>query len=297
MTTGARQWQLSDGKSLRLRFIGFVNDGKSATFKSSDSASFIKPLSVFTKEEQAVFDSLKSGSLKLVDTPGLCLNPNFPTGKLDPEARENGRYWYGETRFWENAGGKRVKARLVSLTDEDVSVVVEDSVARISLAVLSAPDLAYLDQVKRGKAVFFADRVMLTTSSWENSRLFRFMISGEHYAALAEGKGDFETALASALRHVGSKLKKGDWELERFSEVEISAPVHPRIGNVIVSNRTRKPCCYEAKFILTKNAEKEARNLWPWNMSPPSWQPLPQLSICVLADGEIPAAELQPTSR
>ena len=187
--------------------------------------------------------------------------------------------------------GKRITARLICLTDEDVSLLIGDSVSRVPLANLSAPDLAYLDRLKLGQADLFAGQVMLNSPSWENYPDFRFTITGEHYAALAKRGGDFEGALASALRHVGSKLKTGDWELESFSEVPENAPVHPRSDQPHSGALTKRPYSYVARFALAKKAEKEARRHWPLNISPPSWPSTPGLFVCVLADGEIASVE------
>ena len=227
LLTGSRQWRMMDGSTRRLRFIEFTDQGKSGVFQPPVGPSENKLLGAFAKEEQEIFAALKNGTHKIVAIPGLCLNPDFPSGKLERGAMMEGDYWYGETRSWVNTAGKRVTARLICLTDEDVSLIVGDSVARVPLANLSAPDLTYLARLKLGQADLFAGQVMLNSPSWENSPDFRFAITGEHYAALAKRKGDFEGALASALRHVGSKLKKGDWELESFSEIPLDAPVHP----------------------------------------------------------------------
>ena len=107
---------MMDGSTRRLRFIEFTDQGKSGVFRPPVGQSENKLLDAFAKEEQEIFAALKNGTHKIVTIAGLCLNPDFPTGKLERLERRammDGLYWYGETRSWANTAGKRKRPKII----------------------------------------------------------------------------------------------------------------------------------------------------------------------------------------
>jgi hypothetical protein len=283
--TGARTWRMADGSAQRLRFVGFTRNEQFANFQYGT-----KPLSAFSTEDQAVFAALKNGSLKLTTTPGLCMHPNFPNGKLDPRMTGDSP-WTGETRTWQNISGKRIVARLVCLTDEDVSLLIGDSVGRVPLKDLVPADLAYLERLKGDVERNFAAKVEIGGGGWDGGPYYTISISGEKYASLAKQGSHYEEALAAVLRHVSSKLDREKWELDSFTEARTRPPGGPHSPGTLPGTPEESPYCYTAEIFLKKSAEEEARRKWPLTTSPPSWRGEPMLRIHLMADGEIIPAE------
>ncbi len=291
--TGARTWRMADGSTKRLRFTGFMKNGDFGYFQTGNAAPGGKPLSAFAAEEQRFFAEFRNGRFKLVSTPGLCMNPEFPNGKLPDWMKEDPQFWSGETRTWENSHGKRVEARLVCLTDEDVSLMTGENVGRVAMNDLSAADLKYIVSLKGGIERTYSEKVTLNNYGWDGGNSFKIAITGEQYAALAKRGSQFETALAAAIRHVSSKLNPDKWELASFSETRAPIPggTHSFDTKPAAPELEESPYLYVAEFYLKKSAETESRQIWPLVTTPKSWPGEPMLRICVMADGSIPEVE------
>jgi hypothetical protein len=293
IVTGSRTWRMADGTTKRLRFTGFTKDERYGLFQSGNSAPGGKALDDFAAEEQAVFAAFRNGKLKLLSTPGLCMNPNFPNGKLPGWMKEDPQFWLGETRTWENTSGKRVEARLICLTDEDVSLLIGETVGRVSLKELGAADIAYLERLKGGGQRTYSDKVRIGGLSWDNGHAYTVSISGEKYAILSKRGSCFEEALEATLRHVSSKLDRSKWELASFSEERCLPPggTHSFDTQQADPDKEDRPFSYIAEFYIKKSAELESRRIWPLLTSPESWPGAPTLQIHVMADGFILEAE------
>jgi len=282
--TGARSWRMADGTVHRLRFTGFSKDGVYPLFQLPKGREAKSP-SAFAAEDRAVLDALKSGSLKLSTAPGLCMMPDFPNGPIDPDMLHF--QWLGETRTWENTNGKRVEARLICLTDEDVSLLIGGNVARVPLKNLGSSDLAYLERLKRGLEPCFPDRIAVVGYGWERGPSHSVYLSGEQYVRLVKRGGDFEKAFAAVIRYVSSQLDSELWELVSFSES--LAPAAPE-SNSILSSPAKiegRPYMYVGEFFLKKKGELKSRSQWPLNISPRSWPGTPTLRIYATATGDI----------
>lgn len=291
--TGARTWRMANGSTKRLRFECFTKHEGVAEFQSGGEASRPLKLKDFADEEQAVFAALKDGRLKLTSTPGLSLHANFPTGK-NVLGLEHSELWLGETRKWENSQGKIVEARLISLTDEDVSLLIGDMVSRVPFRVLSPPDMDYIQELKAGRRRTYPDRVKMFGNRYEGGEPYAISISGEKYADLAERGSNFEVALEAAFLHVKSmlvahKLDAKSLELGSFTE-EMSWPPQEITSYFAIKAIPKdgiKPHIYEAEFYIKQSAVAKTRRIWPLQMTPLSWPGAPMLHIYVAADGSI----------
>jgi hypothetical protein len=291
--TGARSWKMADGSTQRLRFTGFFPKNPNfASFQRGNAAPGGKPLSAFAPQEQAVFAALRDGSLVLTKTPGLCMNPDFPSGKLDPRMTGDSP-WTGETRTWTSTNGKSITARLVCLTDEDVSLLINDTVSRVPLMSLMPDDLAYLERLKGGGARSFVDSVEIHREGWDKGHTYTVSISGERYVALAKQGSRFEEALKAALSHVSSKLDSSKWDLVSFSEELCSPPRETPSFDTqrAAPDKEETPFFYTAFLFLEPSAEAESRRIWPLLTSPKAWPGAPSLQIHLMADGSILEAE------
>lgn len=296
IVTGARAWRMADGTTKRMRFTGFTGFTKNENygqFQSGNAAPGGKAFKDFAAEEQAVFSAFRSGKLKLLSTPGLCMNPDFPTGKLPDWMKQDPQFWLGETRTWENSYGKRVEARLICLTDEDVSLLIGENVSRVPLKELSAADITYLHQLKTGGQRTYSDKVNIGHISWDGGETYTVAVSGEKYAALSKQGSKFEESLEAALRHVGSKQERNKLELESFTETLWPPPngTHAFDTQKAVPQKEERPYLYVAEFFIKKSAEAETRRIWPLQTTPKSWRGPPVLLIYVTADGSILEAE------
>ncbi|HEY8962332.1 MAG TPA: hypothetical protein VIM57_09015 [Luteolibacter sp.] len=244
-----------------------------------------KWLNAFAAEEQPTLAALKKGSVKLATIPGFWLRPDFPTGKVDPARLDF--LMLGETRTWENTNGKRIEAKLISLTDEDVSLLIGDNVARVPLKNLGSTDLAYLERLKRGKEPCYRDKVDISNYGWENNPSHRVRLSGEQCARLAKQGSGFEKALAAAIQYAGSKLDADQWELRSFSESLVPRPAGERATRSAPATTEDQLYYYVAEFDLKKKGELKARTQWPLNVSPKSWRGAPTLRIYATANGDI----------
>jgi hypothetical protein len=293
IVTGARTWRMADGSTKRLRFTGFAKHEQYGLFQSGNAAPGGKAFKDFSAEEQPVFAAFRSGKLKLASTPGLCMNPDFPTGKIPGWMKEDPQFWMGETRTWENSSGRRVEARLVCLTDEDASLLIGEMVSRVPLKELSDGDIAYLQQLKGGGKRTYSDKVNIGHISWDGGDPYTVAISGEKYAALAKQGSNFEEALKAVFRHIGSKQAGDKLELESFTETLWPPPggTHSFDTQPAVPKNEQRPYLYVAEFSIKKSAEAGTRLIWPLQTTPKSWRGPPTLRIHVSADGSILEAE------
>lgn len=287
--TGSRKWRMADGSEQPLRLTRILKDNYGG-FQTA-TVNKVLSLDLFAKEEQEVFAAVKNGSVKLVTTPGLYMQLDFPTGKMDAGTRYDRGHWVGETRIWKNTDGKSLTSRLICLTDEHVFLLNGDSVGRVPLTGLGPDDQAYIERLKRGEARMFPDRVQILQYGWDGGPSHRARLEGERYAALAEKAGNFEVALAGAMRHVSSKLDPSAFELLNFQEQRVHAPsaMHPPGRPHIIPHTS--PVYYTAEFLLNRRSLADARRHWPYNTSPSSWQGAPLLQIYLMADGEVVPAE------
>lgn len=293
IVTGARTWRMADGTTKRLRFTGFTKNENYGLFQSGNAAPGGKAFKDFAVEEQSAFAAFRSGRLTLVSTPGLCINPDFPTGKLPDWMKEDPQFWLGETRTWENSRGKRIEARLICLTDEDVSLLIGETVSRVPLRELSAADISYLLRLKVGGQRTYSDKVNIGHISWDGGEPYTVAISGEKYAALAKQGSNFEEALKAAIRHAKSKQEVSSLELESFTETLWPPPngTHSFDTQKAIPQNEERPYLYVAGFSIQKSAEAETRRIWPLQTTPRSWPGTPTLRIYVTADGSILDAE------
>lgn len=293
LVTGARTWRMTDGTTKRLRFTGFTKNEPYGLFQYGNAAPGGKALKDFAAEEQAVFAAFRSGKLKLVTTPGLCMNPDFPNGKLPGWMRETPQFWLGETRTWENSRGKRVEARLICLTDEDVSLLTGEMVSRVPLNELSSGDMAYLQQLKAGGQRTYSDKVNIGQMSWEGGEPHTVAISGEKYVALAKQGSNFEEALKAVFRHVKSKQEGNKLELVSFTESLWPLPsgTHSFDTQKAIPQNEKRPHLYVAEFFIQKSSESGTRFIWPLQTTPKSWPGQATLRIYATADGSILDAE------
>ncbi|RYD19636.1 MAG: hypothetical protein EOP88_18195 [Verrucomicrobiaceae bacterium] len=287
--TGSRKWRMADGTEQLMRLKRFLKETHGGFQRTAVDKVFA--LDLFSKEEQEVFTAVKKGSIKLVTTPGLNMNPDFPTGKVDSVTRYDHGYWVGELRNWTSTDGRRLSSRLICLTDEHVFLLNGDSVGRVPLTGLGPADLSYIERLKRGEARMYPDQVQIVQFGWGNGPSHRARVAGERYAALAEKGGNFELALAGAMRHVSSKLDGEDFELLTFEEQRVYAPsaMHPP-GRPRIEPHT-SPVYYTAEFLLTKKSLADARRHWPYSTTSPSWPGSAFLHIYLMADGEVVPAE------
>lgn len=283
--TGTRTWRMADGSALKLHITGFTKDGQIVVFETSHSTGS-KWLNAFAAEEQPTLAALKNGSVKLATIPGLWLRPDFPNGKVDADLLDS--LMLGETRTWENTSGKRIEAKLICLTDEDVSLLIGDKVARVPLKNLGSSDLAYLERLKRGKEPCYRDKVDILGYGWEGGPSHRVRLSGEQCARLAKQGSGFEKALAAALQCASSKLDADQWELHSFCEGLAHRPPGERGPSATTE---AQPYYYIAEFDLKKKGEIQARAQWPLNVSPKSWRGSPTLRIYATANGDILESE------
>jgi hypothetical protein len=167
-----------------------------------------------------------------------------------------------------------------------------DFTGRVRLDDLSPSDHAYLERIKRGEERLYANRLIWPQVTWEGADSLKIEISGEYAAALADKGSDFETALASILRHVGSKLERNEWEFESIMENESFDSDYPGFGG-----GNKHAFLYTATFRIEKRAEKKAQEYWPLAANPKNWQGPPGLMIHVWADGEIAKVEPDNSSK
>lgn len=293
IVTGSRTWRMADGTTQRLRFTGFTKNEQYGLFQYRNAAPGGKAFKDFSTEEQAVFAAFRSGKLKLVSTPGLCMNPDFPIGKLPGRMKEDPQFWLGEMRIWENSSGKRVEARLICLTDEDVSLLIGEMVSRVPLKELSDGDITYVQQLKNGGRRTYSDKVDIGGCSWDGGESHTVAISGEKYANLAKQGGNFEEALKAVFHHVGSKQMENKLELESFTETLCPPPsgTHSSDTNAAIPQKEERPYLYDAEFSIKKSSEAEMRRIWPLQISPKSWPGRPRLHIYATADGNVLEAQ------
>lgn len=292
VVTGSRKWRMADGSEQRLRLTGFFQKNVAYGRFSSSTSNTSFPLERFAKEEQEVFSAVKKGDLKLVTTSGLSMNPDFPVGKLTVETRRAYRYWLGESRTWEKTDGKRVESRLICLTDEDVSLLIGDTVGRVSLNDLAPADLDYIERLKRGEARVYPEYVQILQHGWGNAPSNRARLAGERYVGLVKQGSNFEAALAGAISHVSTKLERSKWNLVAFTEQKVHPPSEMYPPSINFGNTPEPtPFYYIAEFSLLKDGEEKSRAIWPYNTTPRSWRGSPMLQIYVMADGEIVPAE------
>ena len=278
--TGVRTWHMTDGKARRLRLIQLSPDGKFAYFHDGKSKGQIPPVAIdlLVPEERTLLEGLHAGTVTLCKVKGLSMLPNMPTGKV-PEIVET--LQAGETREWKHANGKSIQARLVNLTDDDVSLLVGETISLVALKDLSDADRKHLETVKGGNAALAsAGPIEVVNQGWDGSPSYSASVGAERFAELAELGSGFETVLDAVLKAAEEKLPEGKWEFLSLREYTCHRPHQ-------VKADAKLPLLYEASFILEPAGVRGAREAWPLTVTPDKWPGDPMLILHLTADGEI----------
>ncbi|MEK7951965.1 hypothetical protein [Luteolibacter soli] len=284
--TGVRTWHMTDGKSRRLKLIMLTPDGKHAYFSDGKNKGQIPAVAVesLVPEEREVLEGVHSGKVTLCKVEGLSMQLSWPTGKA-PEYLVG--LQAGEAREWKHVSGKAIQARLVNLTDDDVSLLVGETFSLVAIRDLSEADRQHLEKVKRGNVtVAFSGALELLNGGWDKGPSYSVSVSSERFAALGELGGDFQKALNASLKAAGEKLPEGKWKFISLSEYTCSRP------NFAAAD-AKLPMLYEATFALEGTGVRAARDAWPLTVTPVQWPGDPELILHVTADGEILKAQRQ----
>jgi len=287
LITGVRTWHMTDGKSRRLKLLQMSPDGKFAYFHDGKSKGQIPPVAIasLVPEERALLEGLHAGTVSLCKVDGLSMLPNMPTGKV-PGLVET--LQAGETREWKHVNGKSISARLVNLTDDDVSLLVGEAISLVAIRDLSDADRGYLEKLMRGNAATAsAAPVEVVNFGWDGGQRYSASIQAERFADLAEQGGGFQKALDAVLKAVGEKLPEGAWEFQSLREYTCHRPNH-------VKPDARLPLLYQASIRLEPAGVRAAKEVWPLTISPDGWPGDPTLLLHLTADGEILKAERYP---
>ena len=278
--TGVRTWHMTDGKSRRLKLLQMSPDGNFAYFHDGKSKGQIPPVAInsLVPEERALLEGLHAGTVKLCKVEGLSMQLNMPTGKV-PELIEG--LHAGETREWKHVNGKSIPARLVNLTDDDVSLLVGETVSLVAIRDLSEADRDYLDKLKGGKTpTASAAPLEVINHGWDGGPTYSASLPAERFAVLAEQGSGFEKALDAALKAAGEKLPEGAWEFQSLKESNSVRPNH-------VKADAKLPLLYEATILLEPAGVRAAKEVWPLTVTPDKWPGPPTLLLHLTADGEI----------
>jgi hypothetical protein len=284
--TGVRTWHMTDGKSRRLRLIMLAPDGKHAYFHDGKNKGQIPPVAIssLVPEERALLEGLHAGTVALCKVDGLSMQLNMPTGKA-PEYLEGLKA--GDTREWKHVNGKSIQARLVNLTDDDVSLLVGESISLVAIRDLSDADREHLEKVKRGNAgMASAAPLVIVSHRWDGGPGYSASVSAERFAALADLGSGFDKALDAALKAAGEKLPEGAWEFVSLREYTVNRPN-------LVATDAKLPLLYEAYFALDFAAVRPSRTAWPLSTTSERWPGNHMLLLHVTADGEILKTERQ----
>ncbi|MCW1924591.1 hypothetical protein OKA05_18650 [Luteolibacter arcticus] len=282
--TGVRTWHMADGKSRRLKLLQLSPDGKFAYFHDGKAKGKIPPVSIdaLVPEERQVLERLHSGAVVLCKVPDLSMLPDMPVGKaaeLIPQLRA------GDTRQWHHANGKVIEARLVNLTDDDVSLLAGESISRVALGDLSEADLKYLDGLKKGdSAVAGVAPIEVFRHGWEENPSYSVSLTPARHASLVQRGSGFEAALDASLKAATAKMPPGSWQFLSLEE-------HPASRNPEAAADAKVPLLYQATFALETAGYRAARTAWPLTVTPENWQGPPELILHVTADGEILTAK------
>jgi hypothetical protein len=282
--TGVRTWHMADGKSRRLKLVMLSPDGKFAYFHDGKSKGQIPPVAItlLVPEERALLEGLHAGTVTLCKVEGLSMQLHMPTGNA-PEYLEGWKA--GETREWRHVNGKSIQARLVNLTDDDVSLLVGEAITLVAIRDLSDVDREHLEKLKRGNAAMAsAAPLEVVNHGWNGGPGYSASVSAERFAALAELGSGFEKALDAALKAAGEKLPEGKWEFVSLREYTSHRPR-------LVSADAKLPLLYEASFVLEAAGVRAAKEVWPLTVTPVQWPGVPMLLLHLTADGEILKAE------
>jgi hypothetical protein len=271
VTTGSKTWSMADGGTRKLRFVEFGKHPDIATFQWGAAPGGI-PLATFSAESRTFLDAIRDGRIKLLKTPGLSAEANFPSGPLrDPFVRD---YRVGILREWTHRNGRKVTASMINLTDEVVSLLIGDKVWNLAMEDVSEADRQYLEEVKAGKERTEPLRVSLGRHSWEKENGRDVSISG--YQVLGEPANDrrFEEAMARAIATVSSKLERDYWEFHELREVQVSRPLSTNYWGLLAppdhSVVGPEAVYYQATFLLNPRVRAKAVGVWPYSVSPTS---------------------------
>lgn len=282
--TGVRTWHMADGKSRRLKLIQLSPDGRFAYFHDGKAKGKIPPVAIdaLVPEERKIMEQLHAGALVLCKEPGLSMRPDMPVGKapeLIPQLQA------GEAREWRHSSGKSVQARLVNLTDDDVSLLTGESISRVALADLSEADLKYLEGLKKGGAtVSGAAPIEVFRHGWEDHPSYTVSLMPDRHASLAQRGSGFEVVLEASLKAVAAKLPAGSWQFLSLEE-------HPASPDPEAPADAKVPLLYQATFALETAGLRPARATWPLTVTPEDWDGAPELILHVTADGEVLTAK------
>lgn len=296
VTTGSRTWSMADGSTRKLRFVAFGNrPNEVATFQSGSAPGGI-PLTRFSAESRDFLEAIRDGRIKLLKTPGLSAEADFPTGPLLKQQIR--AYRVGDLREWSHRNGRKVRGSMINLNDEVVSLLIGEQVWNLRLGDVSDADQLYLKEVKTGRARTVPLNVSFGGHSWDGGRERHITAKGHEVIGEPANDRRFEEARAKSIESVRAKLDEDHWEFHQLSE----SPIHkqPMIGWSFLAPpdpREIGPATvfYQATFRLTAEGRAKAAAIWPHSVTPKSWGGPPELVIDLAPNADL--ASIQPPTR
>lgn len=287
---------MADGGTRKLRFVEFGGRPKEmATFQWGAAPGGI-PLSLFSAESRAFLDAIRDGRTKLLKTPGLSAEADFPAGPLlDPDIRP---YRVGDLREWSHRNGRKVQGAMINLNDEVVSLLIEEKVWNLPVGDVSEADRLYLEKVKAGRERTVPLRVSFGLHSWDGGAGREITAGGREVIGEPANDRRFEEARAKAIATVRAKLDGKHWKFDKLTEQPIAKP--PIIGWAFLAPPDPAEIgsgavFYQATFRLTTEGRAMAAAIWPHSVTPKSWEGPPELVIDLTPNAEL--ASVQPPRR
>ncbi|MES2997271.1 MAG: hypothetical protein V4733_10725 [Verrucomicrobiota bacterium] len=277
--TGIRTWRLADGTAKRLQLVYVPENASAAYFSASPGKKNLPvPMARFSPEDQSVLREVASKKTRLCLAHEIPMRLDFPVGPAKLSASDF--YLGGDLREWKHADGKSILARVVNLTDEDVSLLAQRSISRVALSDLSPEDIAYLERLKRKKeSVLQIGDVQVEAGGWEGGPSHYVLIDYEEFVDFAKLPAGFEIALETALETAEKAFPPDTWKLAEFTET---------------SSHTKKlrrtMFVYTAEFSLKPKSYQIAKRKWPASTTPTSWPGEKCVILYLAADGTLLSA-------
>jgi len=260
--TGLRTWRFTDGSELRAG-LHTAKDGNAVLTTNNRKPPI--PFGKFIPEHRKILEQVAGGEVELLEDPRSGVQNYISVRTEDPD-------WVlrhsliGRERGWTRRDGKTAKGSLVNITDDEIHLLIGDTIWKMMVADMSDADLAYLDGINRGTEQAFPARLdvslYLPVPAGKDGHM-NLWIDGARFMD-SKPVLNFEGALAKAKAEISAKMAPTAWSLRQVEEAKVG-PIEYHEKRMPGYSAGDGRVCYEITFDIAERKMSEAIRHFPAN--------------------------------
>ena len=260
--TGLRTWKFTDGSELRAG-LRTAKDGKAVLTTSHRNPPI--PFEKFIPEHRKILEAIVSGEVELLEDPRSGVG-NYISVKTEAPDQVLRLAVIGRERIWTRKDGKTAKGSLLNITDDEIHLLIADSIWKMRVADMTVADLDYLEGINRGTEQAIPARLDVPgflPVPGDKPGHIRLSVDGARFMD-SKPVISFEDALARAKAEISSKMAATAWSLHQVQEKKVVAIAYQE-KRIAGCPPGKWRSCYQITFTIAERKIAEARRAFPAN--------------------------------